>query len=408
MGNSSARVPAPRMPEAREITSPEPLLPVSRLIVKRKGYPFLQGLELKPGMKVLMIVDSTNDSLVQEAFRISIKEAGGKLETIMLHGYPELKEPVELVDTMFSRQWWPSWIWPAIREADIVMQGAMLMRAYAPDFPLDSRSKPLFITMGWTADILASNYETFPIEVRNAIDKKTWELLCYARKITWTDAEGTELRITLNKEDWEKQIEKDLKAGGVPYKPCHLMIPLPSRSMEGVLVTSSLSFGGPVPKTIMKVEEGQVTEVEGEGKFGDRMRTSFENSRELTYSGLHGPGINRVISMGIHTNPKALRCAHWDVFSGSGRVHAWAFGHMRSGLIHSAISQGMISKEHKVVRHIDQYFPTIVADEKKVIDCGRLVALDDPQIRKLAEKYDDPDKLLIEDWIPGISGLNIP
>jgi len=36
---------------------------------------------------------------------------------------------------------------------------------------------------------------------------------------------------------------------------------------------------------------------------------------------------------------------------------------------------------------------------------GRLVALDDPEVRELAARYGDPDELLREDWIPSIPGL---
>ena len=32
-------------------------------------------------------------------------------------------------------------------------------------------------------------------------------------------------------------------------------------------------------------------------------------------------------------------------------------------------------------------------------------ALDDPEVRKLAEKYGDPDDLLREDWVPQIPGI---
>jgi hypothetical protein len=34
--------------------------------------------------------------------------------------------------------------------------------------------------------------------------------------------------------------------------------------------------------------------------------------------------------------------------------------------------------------------------------------LDDQEVRALAAKYGDPDKLLAEDWIPDIPGINAP
>jgi hypothetical protein len=45
-------------------------------------------------------------------------------------------------------------------------------------------------------------------------------------------------------------------------------------------------------------------------------------------------------------------------------------------------------------------------EQIRIVEKGRLVALDDPEVRKVAEKYGDPDALLKEDWIPNIPGIN--
>ena len=52
------KIPAPLAPKTQDITTVEHLLPVARQIVKRKGSPMMDGLDLRPGMKVLMIIDS--------------------------------------------------------------------------------------------------------------------------------------------------------------------------------------------------------------------------------------------------------------------------------------------------------------------------------------------------------------
>ncbi len=43
-----------------------------------------------------------------------------------------------------------------------------------------------------------------------------------------------------------------------------------------------------------------------------------------------------------------------------------------------------------------------------MINKGHLTALDDPQVRQEAAKYGDPDKLLQENRIPAIPGINVP
>ncbi len=408
MANARKEAPAPLMPKVEEVTSVTTLLPMARQIVKRPGYQMLDGLNLKPGMKVLMVVDSTNDRLVQEAFEIAVPEAGGILEKIMLHGFPGMTEPVELVDAMFSRNWWPDWVWDAVKKTDIVMQGAMLKTAHTPNLPVDTRKNPEFVDMEWTADLLASDYEAFPLELRDAIDASAWENVVYAKNVELNDLEGTELRVSLTKEDWDKGIEKMKKREGMPHMRGHLNIPIAFKKGEGTLAASSLTFGGIVPRVKMTVKEGRVTEVIGGGYYGDILRRSFEEFKDLTSPDNPRPGVNWLSSFGLCTHPKARRSAFIDRLTGSARIHAHAFGHRRSGVIHTSIGAGIIGNTYKIIRHIDQYFTTLVADGKKIIDRGHLLALDDPTVYKVAEKYGDPKKLLAEAWIPAVSGVNAP
>jgi hypothetical protein len=58
------------------------------------------------------------------------------------------------------------------------------------------------------------------------------------------------------------------------------------------------------------------------------------------------------------------------------------------------------NENSKLIRHFDMAFPYLYADGKPVIEDGHLLALDDPRVRQIAEKYGDPDELLREDWIP--------
>jgi hypothetical protein len=46
------------------------------------------------------------------------------------------------------------------------------------------------------------------------------------------------------------------------------------------------------------------------------------------------------------------------------------------------------------------YFVSCEVDGTKLVENGRLKILDDPEVRRLAAKYGNPDELLREDWIP--------
>jgi len=408
MASSGVKVAAPRSPAVVEISSVEDLLPIVRTIVQRQGYQMLEGLNVKPGMKVLMVTDTTNDPLVVEAFRIAIREAGGLLESIELVGYPEMTEPVELVDAMFSNRWWPAWVWSATESADLMLHMAMLKVPHTPNLPVSHDRSRIVDLECSNRDQLTPEYHTFPRELRDTIDRKVWEVLGYAQRIEVTDAEGTELRCSVSKEEWQREVAKQEKRGGLPYQSGHLQVPLPSTNLEGVLATSSLTFGGPVPRTFCTVQGGQVAAVEGGGKFGEALRKDTEQYRDLRFSGYPGPGVNWLSTMGICTHPKARRSIYYDELTGSARVHAWAIGHRRSGVIHSSIGEGLVREDYKVIRHVDLYFGTLAADGKKVIEGGHLLALDDPEVRAVAQRHGDPDKLLHVDWVPAVAGVNSP
>ena len=59
------------------------------------------------------------------------------------------------------------------------------------------------------------------------------------------------------------------------------------------------------------------------------------------------------------------------------------------------------------------FFPTVrietpKGDEIVVIDKGHLSSLDDPEVRDLARRYGDPDRILAAEWKPGVPGIDAP
>jgi len=400
------KAPRPRMPKVARITNVEQLLPMAREMVSKKRAHMYEGVVVKAGQKVLLVNDTTADQLMVEALSTAMKEQGAHITTINLEGFVGLKEPVDLLDNMFSNNWYPKWVWEAANEADIVLLAAFMKDAHAP-IPELSRN-PVLDNLEMTADLMVSEYESYPSELRDTIDEVAWEKLFNCSKAKWTDLEGTDLTINPTAEEWRRATERRMKRSGRPYQHGHLMLPAPCASMNGVFATSSITFGGPVPRTKMLVEKGRVVKVEGGGKFGDRLRESFERYSGLQGKSCPGPGINWVTTIGICTNPSARRSPFFDELAGSARVCAWTFGHRRSGVFHTSVGEGMVSATYKVIRHMDTYFNTLETDKGMVVGNGHLLALDDPRVREVASKYGNPDELLKEIWIPAVSGINAP
>jgi hypothetical protein len=400
------------MPNVKEPTSTQEILPALRTVVTRtpqRG--FNEGLSLKPGERVLMITDSTIDPILPDGFEQAIREAGGHCDTVNLEGYPLMEDPIALVDEQNTQNWYPEWVWEAAKEADIVLCLAFLKFPHTPKLPFGREAKKRgegikgrAVQWELPPDMLLNSSLTYPLEVWDAIDDKTFELLGGARRIEIFEEGGTNLTFDLTAEDWAAQQADDgegPRGGTRPYTPGHIFVPFPkAKRLEGEVAIRSLTFGGPIPLTRLTVEGRRVTKVDGGGAFGARLRQSFEELKDETYPGLPGPGTNWISTFAMCTNPKFRRSPSYATARGSARVHSWCLGHRRSGFLHASVGSALVTPKHKIIRHFDMMFPTVLADGRPVIEEGHLVALDAPEVRRVAERCGNPEDLLREDWIP--------
>ncbi|NIO10749.1 MAG: hypothetical protein GTO40_23205, partial [Deltaproteobacteria bacterium] len=368
-----------------------------------------EGLGLKRGERVFMISDSTIDPILPEAFEQAIRDSGGHCDTVNLEGYPLLDDPLELVDGPNTTNWYPEWVWEGAKRSDIILCLAFFKFPHTPSLPFGREARKAGTAIKARAvqwelppDMLLSPSLTYPLDVWDAIDDKTFDLMKGARRIEITEGNGTNLTFDLSKDDWAKlEMDDREKNSGRPYTPGHLFVPFPmGLKLDGQITLRSLTFGGPLPECRLTVEGRKVTKIEGGGKIGDTIRRSFEEFKDKTYPGLPGPGANWISTFAMCTNPKFRRSPSFEAARGSARVHSWCLGHRRSGFLHASIGAGQATATHKVIRHFDMMFPTVVADGIPVIEDGHLVALDDPRVRGIAERHGDPDEILSEDWIP--------
>ena len=114
---------------------------------------------------------------------------------------------------------------------------------------------------------------------------------------------------------------------------------------------------------------------------------------DLQYPGMPGPGLMHWWEASIGTNPHIHR-PRKDFPSGFVNC---LYERVRSGVIHigfgtiiSSMDERRAARENLKVGHwhLHLYFPTYMADGEPVIEDGRLLALDDPEIRKEFERFD--------------------
>lgn len=400
------KAPAPKMPVVKPVKSVDELMPMARYMVSHDPPNMYDGIEVKKGQRVLLVTDQTADRMVFEAFSAAFKERGTHVTVIDLEGFVGLKDAGELVDNTFSNAWYPGWVWEAANEADVVLLMAFLKPPHTPLPKLPN--KPVIDNLELTADLMISEHNSYPVEIRDTIDGILWEKIANCKKIRWTDLEGTDLELNLTDKDWNRLTERFIKRQGLPYMHGHLQLPAPSTGINGVYVTSSITFGGPIPRMRLTIEKGKIVKVAGGGVFGDRLKESFEKHSGLASPACPGPGINWLTTIGICTNPKARRSPFFGELSGSARICAWTYGHRRAGVFHTSVGEGYISETHKLIRHMDTFFNTLMTEKGTAIENGQILAMEDKNVRKVAAKYGDPDKLLEEIWIPSVSGVNAP
>ena len=143
----------------------------------------------------------------------------------------------------------------------------------------------------------------------------------------------------------------------------------------------------------------------------------MERTKDIEYPGFPGKGLMHWWEASIGTNPHIHR-PRKDFPSGFVNC---LYERVRSGVIHMGFGTIISSMdERRAARmghlvghwHLHLYFPTYAlereGDNELLIENGRLLALDDPQIRKVAANYGDPELWLDESWNPAVPGLNMP
>jgi hypothetical protein len=201
---------------------------------------------------------------------------------------------------------------------------------------------------------------------------------------------------------------------------------------NGVIAATN-GHGGFYPRMEIRYVNGYVKEVKGGGIYGDAFRTflaSYPGLNDKTYPFYKHPGFFYAYEFALGTNPKGFRHP-WAMYHGTG-------GHLtpernRSGVFHLApgvfVQHGPNSMEMPKewidytrsnnlpidhAFHMHNYFATYQVHLRnanrwvKLVDKGHLTSLDSAEVRALASRYGDPAKILAEDWVPEMPGINAP
>jgi len=428
--NPGPAYPPPRKPNPKRIASVEELLPYARKIVKfperRYTHVGFAGYgDTKAGDKVMVSVDTHYDSIVVDAITTALRELGAKVDVIITDAGPdrEFDETDEIKVIMRKRHWKEEprryegipWIEQVVdkKSYNLLIQGVG-----GPVSEVACRSEGI----PWLSrETLGSDGAVFPVEVNNVINERAWAVM-WGRgrggRVRLTDPEGTDITFTL----WDEYYDGTRPLFNERPVLGHLMGHpdppiLPKADARGIIAGTTSHYSRPFPQIKVHIAKGLVTRIEGGGRYGDAWRGFLEETKDQHYPEYPRPGLFWLWELAIGTNPKVSRPSGFLNLSSGGSE----FERFRSGVIHAGFGTSWrMPSEEWAVRggilyghlHVHLLFPTYEITAKDgekitIVNKGHLAALDDSAVIKAASKHGDPKKLLDEDWIPAIPGINV-
>jgi len=377
-----------------------------------------------PSNKVLIAVDREYDLAVPNAVAEALREKGAHVDVLVADmGDPDREfDHLDEVRVIMRREPWEHnprrWEGMPYIE-DFALRGGYDLLIHGKGGPIP-KTDFRYEQIPWLrTEHFLQHSTTYPLDLHLLINKKTWDPIWeYGRGggARLTDAEGTDISWTY----WEEYYDGTRYGFSLTPRNGHLFgHPVPPiiarEDAAGVVAGTTSHFSRAFPQVRVELAGGQIVNIIGGADYGDAWRDLLEESQQTQYPCFPRPGLFYLWEVAIGTNPKIFRPSHIERHSSGG----FEWERRRSGVIHMGFGTLWRSAEEKWAGergilyghlHIHLLFPTLTVTTRSgkdytIIRNGRLTALDDPEVRKLAEKHGDPNELLREDWIPQIPGI---
>ena len=424
---------------AREVFSSEPdLLAYAKYLCAYSGWKMIQiGFtgygDLPANAKVLIAVHNNQELEYVRTIERVLRDRGATVDLLVIDEGKdhELREGEE-IDVIIRREPWT--VKPRRWDSKIHVLNYAQENGYhlvihgrggrLPNQSPDGRYHYTFRQEGipWeTKEEFLSKSTVFPTKLHSLINRTAWNSiykLGRGGKVRLTDPEGTDFEFSLFEKYFDRNNAKNFNPSPrFSHLDSHPTPPLLHEAdTTGVIAGTTSHFGRPFPKIRVHVEQGLVTEIEGGGLYGELWRKLLDETRDVQYPGYPRKGLFWLWELAIGTNPKITRPS--DILWA--RSGSFEYERRRSGIIHCGFGtywqgEAEVWAGKKGIPyghlHVHFLFPTYSirttsGETVKVIDNGRLTALDDGEVRDVARKYGDPDEVLKEDWIPQIPGIS--
>jgi hypothetical protein len=380
------------------------------------------------GQRVLLGVDSHYESELVELIASALRERGARVDVVWADAGPdrEFDDLDEIRVTIRSRHWteeprrWEGLPWIE-----------QLAEAGGYDLLVHGKGGPTRETgfryeqVPWLrVEHLEQGGGIFPADLHELINLRTWERIWkHGRggRVRLSDPEGTDLTWTMHEGYFdgsrrgfnENPVRSFGHLHGHPPQPI-----LSEDDCTGTIAGTTGHYSRAFPTIRLHLEAGRVEAIEGGAGYGQAWSELLAATAGTQYPCFPRPGLFWLWETAIGTNPRVQRPSRVNLLSSGG----FEWERRRSGVIHCGIgtrwraSEEEWAAEHGITYghlHVHLLFPTyeittLSGEKVRVIENGRLCALDDPEVRELARSYGDPDQVLREDWIPAVPGITAP
>lgn len=462
LGQGTPKARAPLVPR---ITSVDQLVPFAKVIIQRDYIGQRLGWSVRGGERVLYETSRTVHPWVREAFIKALKELNCTVDVVVLdeprRGDTDWEEVVRLTEerlaldlnTRPSKRFGhggsgpprPSVRRPGIRvsEEEASQYDAVigrLGRGSGAAVVIEGLGGADYLS---TPELLASAGEVYPGDLMDLIDAKSWAIIRNSARVEITDLQGSEASFTWFPEWWELVEGTHPKIRGPGHLSTfgtlargrseyavfagHLMaVPrygaIEQTDFKGKLVaTMGQDVEG--PRITVWHDRGGITRIDGGGAYGDMWRKVLEMTKDIQYPGYPRPGTHWIQEFSIGTNPKIIGPMEVaelkgipgrDTMPTPGGYMSWGRSRDRAGAVHAgygargaswwATTVDMpVNHYHLRLFFVDYTVRSRDGKTVKLLDKGHLTTLDDPDVRALAAKYGDPDKMLSPDWVPELT-----
>ena len=453
-----------RAPLVPRITSVDQLVPFAKIILQRDFIGQRLGWSIKGGERVLFKTSSRHHPWVTEAFIRALRELNCEIDVVIRDRPFAMLGFDGLGGKQVSNEEWANQVIDMIEDRlsqdfnkkpnknyGFGSAGGPLLGE--PGIGLTEESAKYYdVIVGggnpvgglsgvhaWTTpELLASVGTVYPGEIMDLIDAKAWAIIRNADWVEITDLQGSEASFTWHPEWWEI-IEGTHPTIKVPGYESTFGSLRPGRSeyadfaghiggaprygaieqtdFKGYL-TGEIAQLGLVPMMTLWHDRGELTRIDGGDYYGDMWREALNLTREIQYPGYPRPGTGWMMEFAFGTNPKIIGPMEVEELKGDPQRDpakiSWGFPRDREGALHAGYGTlgaswwGMLMDMPVNHFHLHLMFTTYIVHTRdgqsvKLVDRGHFTVMDDPEVRALAAKYGDPDKVLKTDWVPGMT-----